>query len=91
MGKLLVNGELLLSILKVDSRGRLTLPKEFRAEKVVAIPAGSFLILIPVPAKPREAAKSWLKSEKSVRKLRELAEREARREAVERARRRGQL
>ena len=44
-----------------------------------------------VPAKPREAAKSWLKSEKSVRKLRELAEREARREAVERARRRGQL
>ncbi len=81
----------MLGVLKVDSRGRLTLPKEFRAERVIAIPAGSFLVLIPVPAKPREAAKSWLKTRRSAKKLRELAEKEARREAVKRARRRSQL
>jgi len=82
-----------MSLVAVDERGRMTIPKEMNVKKTraVIIPAGSFLIVIPLPAKPQEVAGSWLLSKRTRKELKDLAEESASKEAVERARRRKQL
>jgi len=71
----------------------MVIPKEFgvRATRAVVIPAGSFLVVIPLPGAPHEKAGGWLTSARSRVELKRAAEEAARRDAVERARRRGQL
>jgi len=81
------------AIVKVDERGRMTIPKELgiRETKAIIIPAGSFFVAIPLPKKPHENAKDWLPTSKSRKELKILAEKAAREEAVKRAKRRKQL
>lgn len=82
-----------MAIVKVDDRGRMTIPKELgiRGTKTIIIPAGSFFIVIPLPKIPFEEAEGWLDTEKDRRNLKILAEKMAGEEAVKRARRRKQL
>ena len=91
MGKYLCNGK--MSIVRVDKRGRLVLPKKMgiRNTKAVLIPAGSYIIVIPLPLKPLKEAEGWLKTKKSRKHLKKTAELSARKDAVERAKRRRQL
>ena len=82
-----------MSVVTVDDRGRLTLPRKLgvRSTRAVVIPAGSFIVVIPLPSRPSEHAKSWLKTGKSRAMLKKQAEELARRGASKRARRRDQL
>jgi len=79
-----------MTLVTVDDRGRMTIPKEMSVKKTraVIIPAGSFLIVIPLPAKPEAVASSWLPTERSRRELKESAEEAAREDALKRADRR---
>ena len=76
-------------MVNVDERGRLTLPKEtgVRKTRAVVIPAGSFIVIVPLPSKPSEYAKDRLKTEKERKELKKEAERLAREDAVKRVRR----
>ena len=82
-----------MSVVHVDERGRITLPKEVRGEsdRAVVIPAGSFAVVIPISKEPVKEAEGWLKSSKKREELGMLAEKRARFDAVSRARRRKQL
>jgi len=82
-----------LTIVEVDDRGRLTIPKEFDVRKTRAtiIPAGPFLIVVPLPASPLATSGSWLESKLDRKALKDLAEKSARKDALRRAKRRRQL
>jgi len=82
-----------MSIVKVDERGRMTIPKGFnvRGSRVVLIPAGSFMIMVPVPPNPIDVSGGWLKTRLDRGELKAKAERVAHKDAVERARRRRQM
>jgi hypothetical protein len=54
------------------------------------IPAGPFLIIVPIPSQPLESSASWLHTKHARKKLKALAEKQAREDAVKRARRRKQ-
>ena len=81
-----------MSIVSVDDRGRITIPKELgiRNTRVVIIPAGSFFVTIPLPESPMKTAEGWLDSEKTKAELKAAAEKKASVDAVERAKRRKQ-
>jgi virulence-associated protein VagC len=81
-----------MTVVLVDERGRLTLPSEFRVRdtRATVIPAGSFLVIIPIPRQPLEASASWLQTKLGRKELKALAEKQARRDAVKKARRRKQ-
>jgi bifunctional DNA-binding transcriptional regulator/antitoxin component of YhaV-PrlF toxin-antitoxin module len=80
-------------IVKIDERGRMTIPKKLRirSTKAIVIPAGNFLITIPLPIKLDEYAGSWLPSKRERKELKVLAEKAAAEDAVKRARRRRQI
>jgi bifunctional DNA-binding transcriptional regulator/antitoxin component of YhaV-PrlF toxin-antitoxin module len=80
-----------MAIVKVDARGRMTIPKEIGVKnvKAVIIPAAGFFVTVPLPGKPHEYAGSWLSSKRGKRELKALSEKSAYADAVERARRRG--
>ncbi|MBS7649694.1 MAG: VapB-type antitoxin [Candidatus Bathyarchaeia archaeon] len=82
-----------MAIVKVDERGRMTIPKELgiRETKTIIIPAGTFFVIIPLPKIPYEEAEGWLSTEKDREELKILAERMASEDAVKRAKRRKQL
>ena len=82
-----------MSVVRVDERGRLTLPKEIgvRKTRAVVIPAGSFIVIIPLPPKPSEYAGNWLNTRKRRSTLKKRAEKATRKVAVKRAKRRKQL
>jgi len=82
-----------LAVVVIDERGRLTIPSELRVRdtKATLIPAGSFMIIIPLPTRPIEASGGWLQTKLSRKELKSLAERQARKDAVKRAKRRKQL
>ena len=75
-----------MSLVELDDRGRLTLPKELRRamnmEKVVVVNAGDHLKLIPVPEDPFKALKGAISSEKNFKEHREQATRLAEEEAL---------
>lgn len=75
-----------MSVVSVDDRGRLTIPKELgiRRQRVIVIPAGSFFITIPLPEDPLLAGKDWLDTGKTIDELGERAERLAYEDAVKR-------
>jgi hypothetical protein len=54
------------------------------------IPAGPFLIIIPLPTQPLESSASWLRTKLSNKELKALADKQARKDAIKRARRRKQ-
>ncbi|NHV98339.1 MAG: VapB-type antitoxin [Thaumarchaeota archaeon] len=82
-----------MAIVRVDERGRMTIPREMgiRDTRAVVIPAGNFFITIPLPKAPREEAEGWMATVKDRRQLKKLAESAAKRDAVKRVKRRGQL
>lgn len=69
---------------KVDSQRRIYIPKgvPFRAEKVIIIPHGSSLLLVPVPEKIIE-----IEVKASIPELKEGAEEKAKQEARTKVRR----
>jgi len=69
-----------VSILELDSKGRLTLPKEIRvsleiARKVLVINAGDHLKLIPLPSDPFQTLHGAFNVRKPFKELRKQAER----------------
>ena len=82
-----------MSVVYIDDRGRMTIPKEIglRGSRAAIIPAGSFLVVVPIVGDPYQVAGSWLDTERDAKTLKEAAERKAAEDASERARRRRQL
>ena len=82
-----------MAVVVIDERGRLTIPSELRVRdtKATLIPAGPFMIVIPLPTRPVDDSAGWLRTKLSKKNLKALAEKEARRDAVKRAKRRKQL
>jgi len=82
-----------MAVVTVDERGRMTIPKELhvRETRAAVIPAGSFFIVVPIPHEPVRVSGSWLETKLDRKGLKVLAEKAARKDAVERARRRRQL
>jgi hypothetical protein len=82
-----------VAVVLIDERGRLTIPSELqvRETKATLIPAGPFMILIPLPSRPVEASGGWLQTKRSRKELKLLAEKRGRSDAVRRAKRRKQL
>jgi bifunctional DNA-binding transcriptional regulator/antitoxin component of YhaV-PrlF toxin-antitoxin module len=82
-----------MAVVVIDERGRLTIPSELqvRGIKAMLIPAGPFMIIIPLPQKALDASGGWLRTKSSRKELKVQAEKEARKDAVKRAKRRKQL
>lgn len=82
-----------MSVVEIDDRGRMTVPKKLGLKKsrAIVIPAGSFFITIPLPASPQKEAENWLPTEKKIQELKNEAETLAAEDAVKRAKRRQQL
>jgi len=80
-------------VVEIDDRGRMTIPKEIglRGSRAAIIPAGSFLVVVPIVGDPYQVAGSWLDTERDAIALKEAAERKAAEDATDRARRRRQL
>ncbi len=81
-----------MSIVELDSKGRLTLPKKVRSSmgignKVLTINAGDHLKIIPLPSDPVRSLNGVLDIKKSFRELRGGAEALAEEEAKKRRRR----
>lgn len=75
-----------LSILELDSKGRLTLPKEIReslnvGKKILIINAGDHLKIIPLPSNPIQVLHGAFNIKKSFEELRRQAELIAEKEA----------
>ena len=77
-----------MSVVKVDSTRRIYIPKElpFEAEKAVIITHGASYLLIPVPQEPIP-----IDIKQPVSELKLQAEQRAKKDAVQRAKRRNQL
>jgi len=74
-----------MSILKLDEKGRLTLPKQLREShdiggKVLIIDAGDHLKMIPLPSNPFKVLHGAFNIKKSFRELRDQAENLAKKE-----------
>jgi bifunctional DNA-binding transcriptional regulator/antitoxin component of YhaV-PrlF toxin-antitoxin module len=74
-----------MSILQLDRKGRLTLPKEARdslqiSKKVLVINAGDHLKLIPLPSDPLQILHGAFNTKKPFRELRKQAEQAGRKE-----------
>jgi len=82
-----------MSVVEIDERGRMTVPKKFnlRKSRAIIIPAGSFFVTIPLPKAPQKEAEKWLPTNREHRELKNLAEKAATEDAVSRAKRRQQL
>jgi len=68
-----------LSILELDDKGRLTIPKQIResleiGRKVLIINAGDHLKIIPLPSDPFQSLHGAFNIKKSFRELRKQAE-----------------
>ena len=82
-----------MSVVDIDDRGRMTIPKKIglRGSRAAIIPAGSFFVVVPIVGDPYQVAGGWLDAERDARALKETAERKAAEDATARARRRSQL
>jgi len=75
-----------MSIQELDSKGRLTIPKEIRdslgiAKKVLVINAGDHMKMIPLPSDPLQTLHGTFNVRKTFKELRKEAERVAEKEA----------
>jgi bifunctional DNA-binding transcriptional regulator/antitoxin component of YhaV-PrlF toxin-antitoxin module len=82
-----------MSVVEIDERGRMTIPKKIGLKKsrAIIIPAGSFFITIPLSKTPEKDAENWLDTNKERSELKVEAEKLAQEDAVKRAKRRNQL
>jgi len=82
-----------MTVVSVDDRGRITIPKEMgiRNTRAIIIPAGSFLVTIPLPESSQIESEEWLETEKSREELQALVEKLAEDDATKRAKRRNQV
>ena len=82
-----------MSVVEIDERGRMTIPKKIGLKKsrAIVIPAGSFFVTIPLPKTPQKEAEKWLPTNKERKQLKNEAEKLAQEDAVNRAKRRQQL
>lgn len=82
-----------MSVVEIDERGRMTVPKKLalRKSRAIIIPAGSFFVTIPLPQAPQKESEKWLPTNKDHKELKVFAEKAAREDAVNRAKRRRQL
>lgn len=76
-----------MSIVELDSKGRLTLSKKTRealgiGDKVLVINAGDHLKIIPLPSDPLQVLHGALTTKKSFKELRRQAELTAQKEAT---------
>ena len=77
-----------MSILEIDNKGRLTLPKKIRqsfkiGKKVLIINAGDHLKIIPLPSDPLRVLHGAFNTKKSFKELRKQAELTAQKVAEE--------
>jgi AbrB family looped-hinge helix DNA binding protein len=75
-----------LSIVELDSKGRVTLPKEIResldiGKKILIINAGDHLKIIPLPSNPIQILHGAFNVKKPFKELRKQAELTAEKEA----------
>jgi hypothetical protein len=82
-----------MSLIEIDERGRMTIPKKIGLKKTraIIISAGSFFITIPISEPPQKQAQKWLPANKSRVELKRGAEELASQDATDRAKRRHQL
>jgi len=82
-----------MSIVEIDERGRMTLPKKIglKNSRAIVIPAGSFFVTIPLPKTPQKTAEKWLPTSKERKELKIQAEKLAMEDTVTRTKRRKQL
>jgi bifunctional DNA-binding transcriptional regulator/antitoxin component of YhaV-PrlF toxin-antitoxin module len=82
-----------MPLVEIDERGRMTIPKKIGIKKsrAIVIPAGSFFITIPLSKAPEKEAEKWLPTDKERKELKVEAEKLAKEDAVNRAKRRHQL
>ena len=82
-----------MSVVEIDDRGRMTIPKKVGVKKsrAIVIPAGSYFITIPLTKTPEREAKNWLSASSERKDLKAKAEKLAKDDAVARAKRRNQL
>lgn len=80
-------------VTKVDDRGRIKLSRELAepGSSVVIIDAETYFLGIPILKNPMQASGSWMKTKESLGTLKKLAEEEASKDAIARARRHKQL
>lgn len=76
-----------MSVVELDSKGRITLPKSLRETvgikgRVLAINAGDHVKIVPLPSDPMRALDGVLELKKPFKQLRREAEELALREAV---------
>ncbi len=66
-------------VAKVDDRGRVKFPRNVLRprEKVLIIPAGSRIVVIPIPPRPLLSSGGWLKEDVDKKALRIMVEEEA--------------
>ena len=77
-----------MSVIELDSKGRITLPKAMREtvgirKKVLAINAGAHLMIIPLPSTPIQALDGVLSMKRPFSEIRVAAEELAVEEAKE--------
>ena len=65
-----------MSVVEIDERGRFTIPKEIglRGSRAVVIPAGTYFVVLPLEGDPYKYAKDWLKTDKTVKELKDSSE-----------------
>ena len=82
-----------MALVVLDDPGRLTIPRKLdtRGTRAMLIPAGPFLIIVPIPSRPLEASASWLDTKLSRKELKALAEKTARKDALKRTKRKKQF
>jgi len=82
-----------MSVVEIDERGRMTIPKKLGLKKsrAIVISAGAFFVTIPLSKTSLREAENWLPTNKERKQLKIETERLAREDAVNRAKRRTQL
>lgn len=70
-------------VAKVDDRGRIILPKNLaKADSVIIIDVGTFFVGIPIPKDPLVETSRIIETNLSVKELKEIAEKEAEKDAL---------
>ena len=79
-----------MSVVEIDEGGRMTIPEKLgiKKTKAIVIPAGSYFITIPLSKTPERETERWLPTNRERKELKVEAEKLAREDAVNRAKRR---
>ena len=88
-----MSGYFIMSVVDIDERGRMTVPKDMglRGGRAVVLSAGTFFIVVPLKGDPYDFGKDWLKTDKETLELKRSSESQASEDAVMRAKRKGQI